>query len=120
VGETAPLLFTSFGSSVMNANPFHGSQGALPLGIYDNVRQAQPVLIELAYVTAFILLALVTTLFVLARLFGRPRTTKGGTMARIRSLFAGGQDPTLPTTLQSVPAAPADPPFLPDSPRPRP
>lgn len=120
VGETAPLLFTSFGSSVMNANPFHGSQGALPLGIYDNVRQAQPVLIELAYVTAFILFALVATLFVLARLFGRPRTTKVGTMARIRSLFERGNHATVPTTLQSVPAAPHDPPFLPDSPRPRP
>lgn len=84
VGETAPLLFTSFGSSVMNWNPFKGAQGALPLGIFDNARQAQPVLIELAYVTAFILLALVAILFVLARVFGRSRTKAGVWQARLR------------------------------------
>jgi phosphate transport system permease protein len=86
VGETAPLLFTSFGSSVMNANPFHGAQGALPLGIYDNVRQAGPVLKELAYATATILLGLVLILFVLARLLGRQRTGTGSVRTRLRSL----------------------------------
>lgn len=93
VGETAPLLFTSFGSSVMNANPFHGAQGALPLGIYDNVRQAGPVLKELAYATAFILLALVLILFVLARLLGRQRTKTGGLRSRLPSLLGRARGP---------------------------
>lgn len=86
VGETAPLLFTSFGSSVMNANPFHGDQGALPLGIFINAREPQPVLINLAFVTAFILLALVLILFLLARVLGRPRTKTGVLRARLRSV----------------------------------
>ena len=34
VGETAPLIFTAFGSSLMNANPFAGPQMSLPLFIY--------------------------------------------------------------------------------------
>jgi phosphate transport system permease protein len=99
VGETAPLLFTSFGSTVMNKNPFHGDQGSLPLGLFDNVRTAQPVLIELAYVTAFILLFLVAVLFILARVLGRPRTKSGVWRTRMRSLTGrfGGPNPEHPT-----------------------
>ena len=69
IGETAPLLFTAFGSSVMNVNPLHGDQGALPITVYANVRQAQAVLLDLAYATAFVLLSIVLILFVL-----RPRS----------------------------------------------
>jgi phosphate transport system permease protein len=86
VGETAPLLFTSFGSNVMNANAFHGAQAALPLVIFDNVRQAQAVLIDLAYATAFILLALVLVLFVLARVLGRKRARTGAWKERLHAL----------------------------------
>ena len=78
VGETAPLLFTAFGSQVLNLSPFTHDQGALPLVIWSDVRQAQPVLIDLAFQAAFVLMCLVLILFVLARLFSRPRGRKGG------------------------------------------
>ena len=67
VGETAPLLFTAFGSQVINWNPLVHDQGALPLVIWSDVRQAQPVLIDLAFQAAFVLMSLVLILFVLAR-----------------------------------------------------
>ncbi len=57
VGETAPLIFTAFGSQVLNWNPFAHDQGALPLVIWSDVRQAQPVLIDLAFQAAFVLMA---------------------------------------------------------------
>src|SRR4029453_1445541 len=39
VGETAPLLFTAFGSNFMNNNPFGGPKESLPLFISRNIRQ---------------------------------------------------------------------------------
>jgi phosphate transport system permease protein len=72
-GETAPLLFTAFGSQVMNANVFSHPQSALPLQVWSNVRQAEPVLVTLAFEAAFVLLALVLILFVAARVLGRTR-----------------------------------------------
>jgi phosphate transport system permease protein len=76
VGETAPLIFTAFGSQVTNWNPAVHAQEALPLEIYDNVRQAQPVLITLAFEAAFVLMAIVLLLFVAARFFGRTKGKK--------------------------------------------
>ncbi len=76
VGETAPLLFTAFGSQVVNWNAFAHPQGALPLVIWSDVRQAQPVLIDLAFQAAFVLISIVLILFVAARLFSRPRGKK--------------------------------------------
>ena len=73
VGETAPLLFTAFGSQVKNWNPFQHDQGALPLVIWSDVRTPYTVLIDLAFQAAFVLMVLVLILFVLARLFSRPR-----------------------------------------------
>ncbi len=76
VGETAPLIFTAFGSQVVNWNAFAHAQGDLPLVIWSNVRQAQSVLIDLAFQTAFVLISIVLILFVAARLFSRPRGKK--------------------------------------------
>ena len=76
-GETAPLIFTAFGSNNLNPDPFHGPQGALPLVLYENISQAQAVVVQLAFTAAFVLLVLVLILFVLARLLGRRRTSKG-------------------------------------------
>ena len=38
VGETAPLLFTSFGYDLMNANPTSGAQESLPLFVFRTCR----------------------------------------------------------------------------------
>jgi phosphate transport system permease protein len=86
VGETAPLFFTAFGNNNMNVNPLHGAQQALPLVLLDFVRTPNGALVNLAYATAFILLALVLVLFVLARVLGRPRARTGVMRARLRSL----------------------------------
>jgi phosphate transport system permease protein len=97
VGETAPLLFTAFGSQIMNANVFHSPQEALPLEVWTNVRQAQPVLIELAYQSAFVLMALVLVIFVAARIAGRTkgsrRKSKRAGMKRNEQIVS--TDPTL-------------------------
>ena len=78
VGETAPLLFTAFGSQLVNANVFSAPQSALPLSIWTNVRAAQPILIELGFQTAFVLMCLVLVLFVAARVLSRTRGKKSG------------------------------------------
>jgi phosphate transport system permease protein len=83
-GETAPLIFTAFGANTLNYDPFHGPQGALPLVLYQNISQAQAVVVQLAFTAAFVLLVLVLILFVLARLIGRRSTRKG----RLRKLAA--------------------------------
>lgn len=84
-GETAPLLFTAFGSQVMNPNVFSHPQSALPLEVWTNVRQAEPVLITLAFEAAFVLLVLVLILFVAARVLGRTRARSSAGRRRGRS-----------------------------------
>jgi phosphate transport system permease protein len=76
-GETAPLIFTAFGSNRMNWNVFNGPQGALPLVLYQNISAAQKVVEQVAFTAAFVLLVLVLVLFVLARILGRRSTRKG-------------------------------------------
>jgi phosphate transport system permease protein len=83
-GETAPLIFTAFGANSPNYNPFSKPQGPLPLVIYQNVTQPQTQVVALAFTAAFVLLALVLVLFVLARFFGR-RSTKRGPVRRFVS-----------------------------------
>ncbi len=89
VGETAPLLFTAFGSQVINTDPFAHPQAALPIVIWSDIQTANPVLVDLAFQAAFVLICIVLILFVLARLFSRAKgkkrkvTAPDDTMARI-------------------------------------
>jgi phosphate transport system permease protein len=94
VGETAPLLFTAFGSQIMNTNVFSHPQESLPLVVWSNVHQAQPVLIDLAYQSAFVLLVLVLILFVAARIVGR---TRGKKSRRVRTNTQPPAGPDAPT-----------------------
>ena len=50
VGETAPLLFTSFGYDLMNTNPFDGPQDSLPLFVYKNIKKPAEASIERGFV----------------------------------------------------------------------
>ena len=52
-------------------------QAALPLVIWTEVRTAQPVLIDLAFQAAFVLMSIVLILFVLARIFSRTKSKRG-------------------------------------------
>ena len=76
VGETAPLLFTSFGYDLMNANPFNGPQDSLPLFVYKNIRKPAEASIQRGFAGALVLMMIVLTLFVIARIVGRDRTAK--------------------------------------------
>jgi phosphate transport system permease protein len=80
VGETAPLLFTIFGNTVMNADPLHGPQESLPLFIWSNVKSSYQSRINLAYTAALVLVIIVLFLFTLARVLGGTRGT-----GRVRS-----------------------------------
>lgn len=74
VGETAPLLFTSVGASLYNANPFEGQQESLPIFVFRNIRnQPLPTQIDRGFTGAFVLMLVVLTLFGITRLVGRGR-----------------------------------------------
>ena len=71
VGETAPLILTSFGASVMNVNPLHGAQEALPLYVWNYIQFHQgSAPYQRALTAALVLIILVLGLFVLARVLG--------------------------------------------------
>lgn len=72
IGETAPLIATAFGNSVMNANPFSGAQAALPLYIYHLFTETPTAAVQQrAWTGSLLLMFLVLTLFTIARLIGR-------------------------------------------------
>ncbi|GAB2916019.1 phosphate ABC transporter permease PstA [Rhodococcus aerolatus] len=76
VGETAPLLFTSFGNSLLNANPVAGPQESLPLYVYRFIKSAQQTESDRGYVGAVVLILVVLVLFVIARLAGRAGSSR--------------------------------------------
>lgn len=67
VGETAPLLFTIFGSQFLVTNPTQPMQ-AVPLTIFTDGTSAQPSAQLIAWGAAFVLLVLVLVLSVVARI----------------------------------------------------
>jgi phosphate transport system permease protein len=86
VGETSPVLLTSGAAAFLVANPTDGAMNSLPLFIYSNVRSGEPNAITRAFGAAFVLLALVLILFVLARLIARPRGSRKPLRSRLRVL----------------------------------
>jgi phosphate transport system permease protein len=76
VGETAPLLFTSFGYKLFNSNPFSGAQESLPLFVYRNIQQADASTIERGFTGALVLMIIVLVLFAIARFAGRDRSRR--------------------------------------------
>jgi phosphate transport system permease protein len=72
VGETAPLILTAFGSSLINANPLDGPQESLPLFVFEYVRRFNPGTgpYQRGWGAAVVLIALVLALFTMARLIG--------------------------------------------------
>jgi phosphate transport system permease protein len=82
IGETAPLLMTAFGTSLMNANPFSGAQAALPLYIYKQVTLSSAENVQArAWTGSLVLMLLVLTLFSIARLAGS-RTARAGRLRK--------------------------------------
>ena len=69
-GETAPLIFTIGGSDRLNWNPFVNYQGALPFYVWKGLLLGTPESIQRAWTGILVLLILVLSLFLMARLFG--------------------------------------------------
>jgi len=68
IGETAPLLFTALGSTLLETNPLH-PMAAVPLDIYMDGTQADPVMQTTAWAAALLLLTAVLLLSIGSRLF---------------------------------------------------
>jgi len=69
-GETAPVLFVAGGNAHYNWNPFKGQQDDLPLRVYQMIFQAGGNAVRDAWGVSFVLVLVVLTLFLLARLIG--------------------------------------------------
>ena len=67
MGETAPLLFTTLGSRLINVGDWSRPMDAMPLFIYANARQPYQALNDQAWGVAFLLLLFVLTINVLVR-----------------------------------------------------
>jgi phosphate transport system permease protein len=68
VGETAPVLFTTHQNVHYNLNPFHGAQSDLPLQVFQLIESSSPVGVREGWGGALVLVAVVLTLFLLARI----------------------------------------------------
>jgi len=77
VGETSPVLLTSGATTFIHTDPLHGDMNSLPLFIYFSVRSGEPNFIIRGYGAAVVLLAVVLTLFVIARRVARQKGGRG-------------------------------------------
>ncbi len=82
IGETAPVLFTAFGSAKTNYNPFHGPQADLPLQVFQLITLPNANQNDEAWGGALVLIAMVLILFIVARVVG------SGRRGRVRSVVA--------------------------------
>jgi phosphate transport system permease protein len=74
VGETSPLILTSGASTFLNTNPVQNPMNSLPLFVYNAVGSGEPSFEQRGYAAATVLLVVVLTLFILARLAARTRS----------------------------------------------
>jgi phosphate transport system permease protein len=70
-GETAPLIVTVLGSNFFSTKLLGTPIAALPLYIFQNATQPDPVKIRLAWAATLVLIAFILVLSLLARLIGR-------------------------------------------------
>jgi phosphate transport system permease protein len=70
-GETAPLIVTVLGSNFFSTKLLGTPIAALPLYIFQNATQPDPVKIRLAWAATLVLIAFILILSLLARLIGR-------------------------------------------------
>ncbi len=76
IGETAPLIMTSFGAQTINTSPFNAPQQSLPLFVWQEYQLQLSAPLERAWTGALVLLCLVLLLFTLARLAAYTRRVK--------------------------------------------
>jgi phosphate transport system permease protein len=76
VGETSPLLLTSGATNFFNADPVRNPMTSLPLYIYTAVSSGEPSFETRGYAAAVVLLVVVLSLFLLARLVAKQRSAR--------------------------------------------
>lgn len=76
VGETAPLLITTFAANNTNLNPFNGSIATLPTYLYTYIASNFDTAVQRAWGAALVILILVAILFIAARVMTRQKTAK--------------------------------------------
>lgn len=76
IGETAPLIVTTFASNSTNANPFEGAIATLPTYLYGFINSNFDTAVQRAWGAALVILILVAILFVSARVLARPKKAK--------------------------------------------
>jgi phosphate transport system permease protein len=70
MGETAPLLFTAFGTFVLTGN-LNGQMNALPLQIFNDITSPRDIVVQRAWGAALTLVAIVLILNLVARFVAR-------------------------------------------------
>jgi phosphate transport system permease protein len=83
IGETSPVLLTSGFTAELNVNPLESPMVSLPLAIFQFVKSPEPTMIARGFGTAAVLMLLVLTLFVIARIIGG-MTPEKSARARVR------------------------------------
>lgn len=90
VGETAPVLFTAFGSRFTSYGIWSGPQDNLPMNVFAQTRSFVDADVERGFAAAVLLLGVVLALFTIARMLGRRRPGRRGvlrtTVARLRTV----------------------------------
>jgi len=92
IGETSPVLLTSGITAALNTNPFSGPMISLPLQVFDFVRSPEPTMVARGFGAAAVLLALVLTLFLVARALGGKAPGELSDRQRRRALEASLRD----------------------------
>ncbi|MDE2387122.1 MAG: phosphate ABC transporter permease PstA [Actinomycetales bacterium] len=75
IGETAPLLLTTFAANNTSVNLFSGSMSSLPTYLYQYISNGNDTSTQRAWGAALVVLILVGVLFTLARILGRSKKT---------------------------------------------
>lgn len=88
IGETSPVLLTSGFTASLNVDPFHGPMVSLPLAIFQFVKSPEPTMIARGFGTAAVLMFVVLTLFVVARIIGAETVaTRERRAERLETIF---------------------------------
>ena len=70
IGEASPVLLTAGYTTYLNADPVHGPMVSLPLAALKLVASGQPTYVARGFACAALLLLVILTLFVVARIIG--------------------------------------------------
>ncbi len=82
IGETAPLLLTTFAANNTSFNLFSGSMSSLPTYLYQYISNGNDTSTQRAWGAALVVLMLVGILFTTARVLGRSKKTTSKSLTK--------------------------------------